>query len=79
MLVKRGEITEGERQAFERAVLSCGRRLDEFRLMVFTASHAASLRSVHVASRGAAAQYEAGDGRVWTQRFAEHLANGRFR
>jgi hypothetical protein len=78
MLVKRGEITEGERLAFERVVRSCGREPDEFRLEAFTASTQSTLRSVHVATRSAAAQYEASEGRVWTLKFAEHLARGCF-
>jgi hypothetical protein len=79
MLVKRGEITEGERLAFERAVRSCGREPDEFRIEAFTAGTASTLRSVHVATSGAAAQYEASDGTTWTLKFAAHLARGCFR
>jgi hypothetical protein len=79
MLVKRAEITERERLAFEQAVRSCGRDPGEFRLEAFTAWSAATLRSVHVTCRSSAAQYEASEGRAWTVKFAEHLARGRFR
>ena len=78
MLVKRDEITEGERLAFERVVRSCGREPGEFRLEAFTSCTASTLRSVYVATRRAAAQYEASEGRAWTARFAEHLARGCF-
>jgi hypothetical protein len=79
MLVKHADITEGERLAFERIVRSCGREPGEFRLQAFTAPSASTLRSVHVATRSSAAQYEASEGRAWTARFAEHLARGCFR
>jgi hypothetical protein len=78
MLVKRAEITEVERLAFEQVVRSCGRRPDEFRLEAFTACTVSTLRSVHVATSGGAAQYEASEGRAWTLKFAEHLARGCF-
>jgi hypothetical protein len=79
MLVKRGEITDGERLAFEQVVRSCGREPNEFRLEAFTACATSSLRSVHVATSGAGAQYEAGEGAAWMLKFAEHLARGCFR
>jgi hypothetical protein len=79
MLVKRGEITERERLAFEEVVRSCGRQPGEFRLEAFTAWNGSALRSVHVATRSSAAQYAAGDGTTWTAKFAEHLARGCFR
>jgi hypothetical protein len=37
-----------------------------------------TLRRVHVATRGAAAQYEASSGIAWTRSFARHLAKGVF-
>jgi hypothetical protein len=76
MLVKRGEITERERLAFEQVVRSCGRQPGEFRLEAFTAWNGSMLRSVHVATSSSAAQYAASDGTAWTQKFAEHLARG---
>lgn len=76
MLVKRGEITDRERMAFEQVVRSCGRQPNEFRVEAFTAWNGSMLRSVYVATRSSAAQYAASDGTVWTDKFAEHLARG---
>lgn len=79
MQVMRGELTEGERSAFDAAVRSCGRDPGEFRIEVFTAEGGGSLRAVHVACGGCKAQYSACGGRTWTASFAAHLACGRFR
>jgi hypothetical protein len=78
MLVKRGEISQAERSAFEAVVRSCGREPAEFNVEVFTAGTGVRLRTVHVACGQGAAQYDAGRGRCWTESFAEHLARGCF-
>jgi hypothetical protein len=77
MLVKRVEISEAERTAFEAVLRSSGREPAQFHVEVFSAG--GPLRSVHVACNlGGAAQYDACAGRCWTQSFAVHLAKGCF-
>ncbi|MBC5763330.1 hypothetical protein [Ramlibacter albus] len=77
MLVKRVEISEAERSAFEAVVRSCGREPADFHVEAYSAD--GPLRSVHVAcTQGGAVQYDACGGRCWTESFAEHLAKGCF-
>ena len=77
MLVKRSEISEAERAAFDAVIRSVGREPSDFHVEVFTAD--GLLRSVHVAcGQGGKAQYDACAGRCWTESFAQHLARGCF-
>jgi len=80
MLVHRADITASERQAFEQAILANGRDPGTFKAELFEATLlelGRTLRRVHVAACGHAAQYEASSG-SWTQSFAQHLAKGVF-
>ena len=81
MLVHRADLSALERQDFERAIRESGRDPQVFRAELFEATIAGlgrTLRRVHVATAGAAAQYEASPGSGWTQSFARHLARGIF-
>ena len=81
MLVHRADISASERQAFEQAIRASGRDPRAFRAELFEATLGElgrTLRRVHVATRGAAAQYEASSGIAWTRSFARHLAKGVF-
>ncbi|HSV34446.1 MAG TPA: hypothetical protein VLI46_02755 [Ramlibacter sp.] len=81
MLVHRAHISAAEQQAFENAILASGRDPRAFTAELFEASITGvhrRLRRVHVATCGAAAQYEASAGAGWTKNFARHLARGVF-
>jgi hypothetical protein len=81
MLVHRADISASERQAFEQAIRASGRDPRAFKAELFEATLGElgrTLRRVHVATRGAAAQYEASSGTAWTRSFARHLAKGVF-
>ena len=81
MLVHRADITDSERQEFEQAIRASGKDPRAFKAELFEATLGElgrTLRRVHVATCGAAAQYEASAGTVWTQTFARHLAKGVF-
>jgi hypothetical protein len=80
MLVHRADITASERQAFEQAIRASGKDPGAFKAELFEATLielGRTLRRVHVATCGAAAQYEASSA-SWTQSFAQHLAKGVF-
>jgi hypothetical protein len=80
MLVHRADITASERHAFEQAIRASGRDPGSFKAELFEATLielGRTLRRVHVATCGRAAQYEASSG-CWTQSFAQHLAKGVF-
>jgi hypothetical protein len=80
MLVHRADITASERQAFEQAIRASGRDPGSFKAELFEATliePGRTLRRVHVATCGRAAQYEASSG-SWTRSFARHLAKGVF-
>jgi hypothetical protein len=81
MLVHRADITASERQDFEQAIRASGKDPRAFKAELFEATLAElgrTLRRVHVATLGAAAQYEASGETAWTQSFARHLARGVF-
>jgi len=81
MLVHRTDITASERADFEQAIRASGKDPRAFKAELFEATLCelgSTLRRVHVATCGAAAQYEASSGSVWTQSFARHLAQGVF-
>ena len=81
MLVHRADISARERQDFEQAIRASGKDPLAFKAELFEATLAGvgrTLRCVHVATRNAAAQYEASAGRSWTKIFAGHLARGVF-
>ena len=81
MLVHRADISAAERRDFEQAIRASGKDPRAFKAELFEATLAElgrTLRRVHVATRNAAAQYEASSGSTWTQNFARHLARGVF-
>ncbi len=81
MLVHRADITASEREVFEQAIRASGKDPRAFKAELFEATLGElgrTLRRVHVATRSAAAQYEASAGSAWTQNFARHLARGVF-
>jgi len=81
MLVNRADISASEREEFEQVIRASGKDPLAFKTELFEATLAGvgrTLRCVHVATRRAAAQYEASAGRSWTQIFAGHLARGVF-
>jgi hypothetical protein len=81
MLVHRAEISASERMDFEKAIRANGKDPQAFRAELFEATLGElgrKLRRVHVATRNAAAQYEASAGSSWTRSFARHLAQGVF-
>jgi hypothetical protein len=80
MLVHRADITASERHEFEQAIRASGKDPRAFKAELFEATpgELGTLRRVHVATHGAAAQYEASSGAAWTRSFARHLARGIF-
>jgi hypothetical protein len=80
MLVQRTPMPTAEAQAFQAAILATGRDPGAFRVQVFEArgEEGERLRRIHVVTEGAAVQYEASSGAVWTESFARHLARGFF-
>jgi hypothetical protein len=81
MLVHCADIPTAELAAFEQAIRASGKDPRAFKAQMFEATLqelGATQRRVHVATRSAAAQYEASAGRSWIKSFARHLAKGVF-
>jgi hypothetical protein len=81
MLVHRADISASERHDFEQAIRESGKDPGAFKAELFETTLGElgrTLRRVHVATCGAAAQYEASPGSSWTRNFARHLARGVF-
>ena len=81
MLVHCADIPSAERADFERAIRASGKDPRAFKAQMFEATLqelGATLRRVHVYTRGAAVQYDASTGSPWTVNFAAHLARGLF-